>query len=111
MAHTQVLFGIRHAVSKDKRKGSFVKPDLCPPAGTRSSWKFFCSRQGKKESRWNGVIGNMDRKLRRGRAEIRDLGAERFKTLRGGKEQKAFHTGEGLPGPWERGDSVGGLGS
>lgn len=57
------------------------------------------------------MIGIMDRKPRRGRAEIRDLGAERFKTLRGGKEQKVFHTGEGLPGPWERGDSVGGLGS
>lgn len=65
----------------------------------------------RKESRWNGVIDNMDRKLRRGRAEIRDLGAEQFKILRGGKEQKAFHTGEGLPGPRERGDSVGGLGS
>lgn len=58
------------------------------------------------------MIDNLDRKLRRGRAEIRDLGAEQFKTLGDGKEQKnPFHTGEGLLGPWERGDSVGGLGS
>lgn len=75
----------------------------------------FQARKEIKKSRWNGVIDNLDRKLRRGRAEIRDLGAEQLKkkkTLRGGKEQKPpFHTGEGLPGPWKRGDSVGGLGS
>lgn len=34
------------------------------------------------------MIDNLDRKLRRGRAEIRDLGAEQFKTLGDGKEQK-----------------------
>lgn len=76
----------------------------------------FQARKEIKKSRWNGVIDNLDRKLRMGRAEIRDLGTEQFKTLRGRKEQqqqqqKPFHTGKGLPGPWERGDSVGGPGS
>lgn len=72
----------------------------------------FQARKEIKKSRWNGVIDNLNRKLRRRRAEIRDLGAEQFKILRGGREQKnPFCTGEGLPGPWERGDSVGGLGS
>lgn len=78
----------------------------------------FQARKEIKKSRWNGVIDNLDRKLRRGRAEIRDLGSEQFKTLRGGKKQQQqqqqkipFHTAEGFPGPWERGDSVGGLGS
>lgn len=34
----------------------------------------FQARKEIKKSRWNGVIDNLDRKLRRGRAEIRDLG-------------------------------------
>lgn len=74
----------------------------------------FQARKEIKKSRWNAVIDNLDRKLRRGRAETRDLGSEQFKTLRGGKKQQQkipFHTAEGFPGPWERGDSVGGLGS
>lgn len=58
----------------------------------------FQARKERKESRWKGVIGNVDRKLRRGRAEIRrDLGAERFKTLRGGKEQKSLPYRGGAP--------------
>lgn len=48
----------------------------------------FQARNEIKKSRWNGVIDNLDRKLRRRRAEIRDLGAEQFKILRGGREQK-----------------------
>lgn len=48
----------------------------------------FQARKEIKKSRWNGVIDNLDRKLRMGRAEIRDLGTEQFKTLRGRKEQQ-----------------------
>lgn len=57
----------------------------------------FQARKERKESRWKGVIGNVDRKLRRERAEIRDLGAQRFKTLRGGKEQKSLPYRGGAP--------------
>lgn len=57
----------------------------------------FQARKERKESRWKGVIGNVDRKLRRRRTEIRDLGAERFKTLRGGKEQKSLPYRGGAP--------------
>lgn len=48
----------------------------------------FQARKEIKKSRWDGVIDKLDRKLRRGRAEIRDLATEQFKTLKGGKEQK-----------------------
>lgn len=52
----------------------------------------FQARKEIKKSRWNGVIDNLDRKLRRGRAEIRDLGAEQLKKKKNTKRWKGTKT-------------------
>jgi hypothetical protein len=68
MAHAQLPSVVRHALNKQKRKGSFVISDLPPPAGTRN-----CSSIPEKKKK-KGKADEIDQKPRRSRVEIREPG-------------------------------------
>lgn len=76
MAHSQLLSGVRRALNKGNRKGSFVVPELPPVAGTGSSVAplLGCGKGGRQIK----MIDSTDQKPRRGRDEIREQGAGVF---------------------------------
>lgn len=104
MARSQLFFAVRNALSKGNRKGSFVFPELPPPAETGNSVAPSCvcvggGRGGGGGGEWyNRTADGLEwlttqTKSRRGKRWDQGVRSRGVWKTRGGREQEALGKG------------------